>query len=110
MAVLNGPGRAPSTGLAPLGVPLIAPALPVIRDAFGIADAAASLPVSTCFLTGIVLSPFVGMLADRLGRRRALIPSLLVFNLTGGAMAFSPLSSCCASCRGRLRPASSSRR
>ncbi|WP_336362373.1 hypothetical protein [Halalkalicoccus salilacus] len=28
-----------STLLAPLGVPLISPALPVVRDAFGITDA-----------------------------------------------------------------------
>lgn len=79
-----------STILAPLGVPLIAPALPVVRDAFGVGDAGASLLVSTYFVTGIVLSPFVGMLADRVGRRRVLIPSLLVFSLTGGAMALAP--------------------
>lgn len=79
-----------STILAPLGVPLIAPALPVVRDAFGIGDAAASLLVSTYFLTGIVLSPFIGMLADRVGRRRVLIPSLVVFSLTGGAMVLTP--------------------
>lgn len=80
----------PSTVLAPLGVPLIAPALPVVRDAFGIGDAQASLLVSTYFLTGIVLSPFIGMLADRVGRRRVLIPSLFLFSLTGGAMALAP--------------------
>lgn len=79
-----------STILAPLGVPLIAPALPVVRAAFGIGDASASLLVSTYFVTGIVLSPFIGMLADRVGRRRVLIPSLLIFSLTGGAMALSP--------------------
>lgn len=32
-----------STLLAPLGVPLISPALSVVRDAFGITDAQASL-------------------------------------------------------------------
>lgn len=79
-----------STILAPLGVPLIAPALPVIRDAFSIGDAQASLLVSCYFVTGIVLSPFIGMLADRLGRRRVLISSLVIFSLTGGAMALSP--------------------
>lgn len=79
-----------STLLAPLGVPLVAPALPVVRDAFGVGDAAASLLVSTYFLTGIVLSPAVGMLADRVGRRRVLVSSLLIFGLTGGALAFAP--------------------
>lgn len=79
-----------STVLAPLGVPLVAPALPVVRDAFGVGDAAASLLVSTYFLTGIVLSPSIGMLADRVGRRRVLVPSLVVFSLAGGAMAVAP--------------------
>ena len=72
-----------STLLAPLGVPLIAPALPVIRDTFGISDAQASLLISTYFLAGIVLSPFIGLLADRLGRKRVLVTSLLVFGLSG---------------------------
>lgn len=79
-----------STLLAPLGVPLVAPALPVVRDAFGVTDARASLLVSTYFVTGIGLSPFIGLLADRVGRRRVLVPSLVVFSLTGGAMAVAP--------------------
>jgi ACDE family multidrug resistance protein len=78
-----------STLLAPLGVPLIAPALPIIRDAFGATDAQASLLISAYFVTGIVLSPFIGLLADRAGRR-VLIASLLLFSLTGGMMAFAP--------------------
>ncbi|WP_458206747.1 MFS transporter [Haladaptatus sp. NG-SE-30] len=79
-----------STALAPLGVPLVSPALPVIRNTFGITDAQASLLISVYFLTGIVLSPFIGILADRLGRRHVLIPSLFVFSLGGGALALSP--------------------
>ncbi|WP_071391307.1 MFS transporter [Haloprofundus marisrubri] len=78
-----------STLLAPLGVPLVSPALPVIRDAFGVTDAAASLLITAYFLTGIVLSPFLGMLADRIGRRRVLVGSLLVFGLSGGAVALA---------------------
>lgn len=79
-----------STLLAPLGVPLVAPALPVIRDAFGVSDAQASLLVSAYFLTGIVLSPFIGLLADRIGRKRVLVSSLLTFALTGVAIVFAP--------------------
>ncbi|RBI58797.1 MFS transporter [halophilic archaeon] len=77
-----------STFLAPLGVPLISPALPVVRDQFGITDATASLLISVYFLTGIVLSPLIGMLADRVGRRRVLVVSLFAFSLSGGALAF----------------------
>ncbi|WP_458187782.1 MFS transporter [Haladaptatus sp. NG-WS-4] len=79
-----------STALAPLGVPLVSPALPVIRDTFGITDAQASLLITVYFLTGIVLSPFIGILADRLGRRNVLVPSLFVFSLGGGVLAFAP--------------------
>lgn len=79
-----------STLLAPLGVPLVSPALPVIRDALVLTDAEASLLVSTYFLTGIVLSPGIGLLADRLGRRRVLVPSLFVFSLAGSAIALGP--------------------
>lgn len=79
-----------STALAPLGVPLVAPALPVIRDAFGVTDAQASLLVSAYFVVGIVVSPFIGILADRLGRRHVLVASLAVFGITGGATALAP--------------------
>ncbi|WP_226007988.1 MFS transporter [Natrinema salinisoli] len=79
-----------STALAPLGVPLISPALPVFRDVFGITDAQASLLVSTYFLVGIVLSPFIGVLADRIGRKRVLVGGLLAFGVLGGAMAVAP--------------------
>lgn len=79
-----------ATALAPLGVPLVSPGLPVVRDAFGLTDATASLLVSIYFLTGIVLSPFIGLLADRWGRRRVLVPSLAVFSLAGGVIALAP--------------------
>ncbi|WP_231184379.1 MFS transporter [Haladaptatus sp. DYF46] len=79
-----------ATLLAPLGVPLISPTLPAFRDAFGITDAQASLLISTYFLTGIFLSPFIGMLADRIGRRAVLIGGLVVFSLSGGAIVVAP--------------------
>lgn len=79
-----------ATALAPLGVPLVSPALPVVRDAFGLTDATASLLVSVYFLTGIVLSPFIGLLADRVGRKRVLVPSLVVFSLAGGVIVLAP--------------------
>ncbi|MDG5777496.1 MFS transporter [Haloarculaceae archaeon H-GB1-1] len=79
-----------STALAPLGVPLISPALPVFRDTLGISEAQASLLVSGYFVVGIVVSPFLGVLADRVGRKRVLVSGLLTFGLLGGAMAFAP--------------------
>lgn len=79
-----------STLLAPLGVPLVAPALPVLRDTFAVTDAQASLLVSAYFAVGIVVSPLIGLVADRFGRRRVLVTSLFAFALAGGAAAFAP--------------------
>ena len=79
-----------STLLAPLGVPLIAPALPVVRDAFGLTDPEASLLVSAYFVVGVLVSPFIGVLADRIGRKRVLVPALVVFSLAGLAGYLAP--------------------
>lgn len=79
-----------STLLAPLGVPLVSPTLPVIRDTFGVTEATASLLISAYFVAGIVLSPFIGALADRLGRRLVLAVSLIVFGLAGGVIVLAP--------------------
>jgi ACDE family multidrug resistance protein len=79
-----------STLLAPLGVPLVSPALPAVRDAFGVSDAQAALLVSAYFVVGVLLSPFIGALTDRLGRRRVLAGSLFVFGVTGGLTVLAP--------------------
>ncbi|WP_232701411.1 MFS transporter [Halobacterium wangiae] len=79
-----------ATAVAPLGVPLVSPALPAFRDQFLLSDAQASLLVSTYFLAGIVLSPFLGAFADRYGRRRLLVSSLVVFSLAGASIAAAP--------------------
>ncbi|WP_135363573.1 MFS transporter [Halosimplex halophilum] len=79
-----------STALAPLGVPLVSPGLPVLRDEFGVSEPETSLLVSGYFLVGIVLSPFVGVLTDRVGRKPVLVAGLALFGLLGGSMAFAP--------------------
>ncbi|MFC4543334.1 MFS transporter [Halosolutus amylolyticus] len=79
-----------STLLAPLGVPLVSPTLPIVRDTFGVSEATASLVISAYFVAGIVLSPFIGALADRLGRRFVLAASLVVFGLAGGVIVVAP--------------------
>lgn len=79
-----------STLLAPLGVPLVAPDLPVLRDTFTVTDAQASLLVSAYFAVGVVVSPLVGPVADRVDRKGVLVTSLFAFALAGGAAAFAP--------------------
>lgn len=79
-----------ATAVAPLGVPLVSPALPAFRDALALTDAQASLLVSAYFVAGIALSPVLGALADRYGRRRLLAASLVVFSLAGASIATAP--------------------
>lgn len=75
------------TLMAILGVASIAPALPEIRDAFGITDQAVGLLVTFFTLPGVILTPVLGILADRHGRKKILVPSLILFGIAGGACA-----------------------
>ena len=79
-----------STVLATFSVALISPGLPVFRGAFGLTDAEASLLLTALLVPGIFLSPVMGLLTDRLGRRRVLVSSLFVWSLAGGAIALRP--------------------
>ncbi len=78
-----------STLTGVLGITLVSPALPAVRTALSISDAAASLLVTAYTLPGIALSPAVGFLADRFGRRRVLVPALLLYALAGASVALT---------------------
>lgn len=75
-----------STLITVMGVSLISPALPAIQTAWGISAADASLLISAYTLPGVVFTPFVGLLADRVGRKWLLVPALLGFGIAGGAI------------------------
>ena len=79
-----------STLLAPFSVALISPGLPVFSTAFGTSEANASLLLTAILIPGVVASPVLGLLADRIGRRRVLIASLLGWSLAGGAIVLRP--------------------
>jgi MFS family permease len=64
--------------------------LPDILDDFGQPDSSAGLLVAAATLPGIVMAPVIGVLADRFGRRKVLIPCLVVFGLAGVGAAFAP--------------------
>ncbi|MFH5801457.1 MFS transporter [Haladaptatus sp. CMAA 1911] len=79
-----------STLVAVMGVSLISPALPAVQDAWNISEAQASLLLSAFTLPGVFLTIPMGVLADRIGRKKILIPSLVVFGLCGaGVVMFS---------------------
>ena len=79
-----------STLLAPFSVALISPGLPVFRNAFGTTDAGASLLLAAILVPGIFLSPVMGLLTDRLGRRRVLVSGLVAWSLAGGLIVLRP--------------------
>lgn len=72
-----------STLMAVTGVALISPMLPSVRNVFGLTDFQASALIWGYLLPGILLAPFVGYGADRWGRRKILIGSLLLFGCAG---------------------------
>ncbi|MFB6156245.1 MAG: MFS transporter [Haloferacaceae archaeon] len=69
--------------LAPLDVVLVGPALPAIASAFDVGSARAGLVITAYAAPGVVAAPLVGLLADRAGRRRVLVPCLVLFGVAG---------------------------
>lgn len=78
-----------TTLMAVLGVASITPAFPTIIQHFGITPPQVALLITVFTVPGVFLAPVVGMLADRLGRKVILLPSLLLFGLAGGACFFT---------------------
>ena len=72
-----------------MGVNFIQPALPAMTEPFGISDSALSLIMTVFTAPAIVLSPIFGVIADRCGRRLLLAGGLILFGISGTAMAFA---------------------
>jgi len=66
-----------------MGVTSIAPAFPRMVRELGIPPGSVGLLISVFTLPGVILTPITGVLADRYGRKRILIPSLFLFGVTG---------------------------
>lgn len=72
-----------------MGVASIAPALPKMARALEVSNEQIGLLITVFTLPGIFLTPFFGVLADRIGRKPILVPSLLLFGIAGAACAFA---------------------
>lgn len=66
---------------------LISPALPALRSVFGISDSQVGLLITVYTLPGVVLGPVVGIVADRIGRKRTVVPLLCLFGVAGAGVA-----------------------
>jgi len=71
-----------------IGVAILSPAFPEIEEGLGITDFEVAMLVTVFTLPGIFLAPVMGILADRLGRERVIVPCLFLFGIAGTACAF----------------------
>jgi ACDE family multidrug resistance protein len=77
------------TLMAVLGVANITPAFPGIMRELGIKPQAVGYLITIFTLPGIFLTPVLGVLGDRIGRKKILFLSLLLFGIAGGACSFA---------------------
>ncbi|MGD9002415.1 MAG: MFS transporter [Anaerolineae bacterium] len=73
------------TLMAVLGVSSITPAFPRIGRELSLPSQAVGNLITAFTLPGVLLTPILGILADRWSRKRILFPSLMVFGLAGSA-------------------------
>lgn len=71
------------------GAQLIAPSLPTMRDTLGLTEAQLGLVMSVYLLPAALAAIPLGVLADRLGRRRVLGYAMVGFGVTGGLLQIS---------------------
>ena len=75
--------------MAVLGTSSVTPAFPTIVRELGISSGQVGLLITFFTLPGIAMTPLLGILSDRYGRKKILVPALLLFGLAGGACAFA---------------------
>lgn len=68
---------------AVMGVSSITPAFPQIIEHYNLSVKQIGYLITIFTVPGVVLTPFIGILADRLGRKTILFPALLLFGIAG---------------------------
>lgn len=75
--------------MAVMAVSSVTPAFPKVIRALDISGTQVGLLITFFTLPGVIMAPFLGVLADRWGRKNILVPSLLLFAVAGAACAFA---------------------
>ncbi len=76
------------TMIAVMEVSVISPVLPTIAASLSLTSKQANLMIVFFTMPGIFLSPFMGIAGDRFGRKKVLVPSLLIFGTCGSLCFF----------------------
>ena len=72
-----------------MGGPTIGPILPELSKFFAVSSSEIQLVMAAYFLPIGIATPILGIIADRIGVRKVLIPSLLLFGIAGSCCAFA---------------------
>lgn len=75
--------------IAVIGVASVTPAFPGLAKALEVAPKNLGLLVTVFTFPAVILGPVIGVLADRLGRKKIIVPSLLLFGIAGTACGFA---------------------
>lgn len=65
-----------------LGVGLVIPVMPLLRDIMGLSEATMGMLVSTFAISQLIISPISGYLADRISTKKVIISGMLLFSLS----------------------------
>ena len=98
------------TFIGPLSIHLFIPAMPAVKEAFGVSTGVAQLTLSLGMLSMAFFTVAYGGLSDRFGRKRVLLGGLVLFTCGAPAAWPPPICRCCwrgAYCRERERAAAS---
>ena len=77
------------TLISTLGVSTVSPAFPEIMAALKISEAQVGMLITVFSLPGVILAPFIGVLGDRWGRKKVIVPSLFLFGISGFSCMFT---------------------
>ncbi len=74
--------------IAILGVASVTPTFPSLRAALNVPVERIGLLITVFTLPTLILGPIIGVFADRIGRKKILVPALILFGIAGFSCAF----------------------